>query len=107
MGELAVRCGELDSALHQLAAHLTSLLRDPAKYAAYFAWKEAPLPRRFQQRMGSLVQTHAKCRLCKWAYARKYGFRWRQETQDVLLDQAPDGGPWRGPPTTDRASAVR
>tara|TARA_B110001452_G_scaffold69581_1_gene56185 strand:+ start:435 stop:647 length:213 start_codon:yes stop_codon:yes gene_type:complete len=69
--------------------------------------QEAPLPRRFQQRMGSLVQTHAKCRLCKWAYARKYGFRWRQETQDVLLDQAPDGGPWRGPPTTDRASAVR
>lgn len=81
-----------------LAAHLSSLLADPAKYARYFAWKEAPLPRRFQQRMGALVATHAKCRLCKWAYARKYGFRWRQETQDVLLDQAPDGGPWRGPP---------
>ena len=79
-----VRRADFDSAA-ALATHLASLLAQPHKYLEYFAWKRAPLPSAFQHRL-AFVGTHAKCRLCRWAYAKKFGFRWSRETQEVLLD---------------------
>ena len=72
-----------------LAEHLASLLANPDKYLEYFAWKRAPLPNSFQHRL-AFVGTHAKCRLCRWAYAKKFGFRWSRETQEVQLER--EGG---------------
>ena len=69
-----------------LPTHLASLLAQPDKYLEYFAWKRAPLPSAFQHRL-AFVGTHAKCRLCRWAYAKKFGFRWSRETQEVVLER--------------------
>ena len=76
--------------LEKVAAHLHSLLDDPAKYLEYFAWKSHPMPEDFQKRFGGLVGTHAKCRLCRWAYARKYKLEWSQAEQRPL----PTSGLW-------------
>ena len=77
----------VDGDLTITATHLASLLAQPHKYLEYFAWKRAPLPSAFQHRL-AFVGTHAKCRLCRWAYAKKFGFRWSRETQEVLLEPA-------------------
>lgn len=74
-----VRADTFDST-EALGRHLLSLLDEPERYLAYFAWKRRPLPPDFQARLG-FVQTHAKCRLCRWAYARKYRFPWLQHEQ--------------------------
>ena len=73
-----------------LAEHLASLLAHPSKYLEYFAWKHVPLPNSFQHRL-AFVGTHAKCRLCRWAYAKKFGFRWSRETQEVMLEEGRSG----------------
>ena len=83
-----VRRADFESAA-ALATHLASLLAQPDKYLEYFAWKRAPLPSAFQHRL-AFVGTHAKCRLCRWAYAKKFGFRWSRETQEVVLER--EGG---------------
>ena len=69
-----------------LGEHLASLLEEPSKYLDYFEWKRAPLPSSFQHRL-AFVGTHAKCRLCRWAYAKKFGFRWNRDTQEVMLEE--------------------
>ena len=65
-----------------LAAHLKSLLDDPALYDSYFEWKRRPLPDAFVSKFG-FVATHAKCRLCRWAYATRHGYTWDQRRQII------------------------
>lgn len=69
----------------KLATYLQSLLDEPARYAEYFAWKRdaGSLSEAFQQRFG-FVGTHAKCRLCRWAYSHKYKLKWSQQAQRPL-----------------------
>ena len=74
-----------------LADHLRHLLATPAAYLRYFEWKRRPLPPAFQQRWSALVGTHAKCRLCRWAFAARHGFRWDRALQrpDLGAPEAP------------------
>ena len=65
-----------------LAAYLKSLLDDPALYDSYFEWKRRPLPESFVSKFG-FVATHAKCRLCRWAYATRHGYTWDQRRQII------------------------
>ena len=68
--------------LDKVAEHLQSLLAEPERYMEYFAWKSrGNLPDAFQRRFGGLVGTHAKCRLCRWAYAKKYRLPWSKKEQ--------------------------
>jgi hypothetical protein len=68
--------------LGELGFLMASFMRGArARYLDYFAWKRAGnLPAAFQRKF-SFINTHAKCRLCRWAYARKFGFRWNQREQ--------------------------
>jgi len=72
----------------KLSAHLQALLEEPSRYEGYFKWKERPLPEAFQRRF-AFVNTHAKCRLCRWAYAKKYGLAWSTQAQ---RPKPPSGG---------------
>ena len=66
--------------IERLAAHLQELLDEPERYLEYFKWKHRPLPEAFQRKF-AFVGTHAKCRLCRWTYAKKYGLPWSREQQ--------------------------
>ncbi len=79
----AIELRAFGGSIEKLVDHLHSLLDEPSRYMSYFAWKSAPLPEAFQRRFG-FVGTHAKCRLCRWAYARKYGLPWDQRRQRPL-----------------------
>ena len=78
----AVELRQFGGSLEKLAAHLNGLLDEPARYLEYFRWKERAdaLPPAFHRRFG-FVGTHAKCRLCRFAYAKKYGLPWNREQQ--------------------------
>lgn len=76
-----VELSAFGGSVEKLAAHLTSLLEHPAQYAAYFEWKSrGDLPEAFRRKF-AFVQVHAKCRLCRWAWARKWGLAWDQRAQ--------------------------
>ena len=79
-----VELRQFGGSLERLADHLHELLDAPHKYAEYFDWKRRELPESFQRRFGPLVGTHAKCRLCRWAWTRKHGLSWSQEQQRPL-----------------------
>ena len=73
------------SGAEELAEHMQQLLREPERYLEYFRWKKQKLPASFQRKFG-FVATHAKCRLCRWAYSHKYHFQWLQREQRPALD---------------------
>ena len=79
---------QFGGSLEALADHLHGLLREPRRYLEYFEWKARPLPEAFQRRF-AFVNTHAKCRLCRWAYAKKYGLAWSVQSQ---RPKPPSGG---------------
>ena len=81
-----VRMADFES-VEQLADHLQDLLQRPDRYLEYFKWKKRPLPDSFQRKFG-FVATHAKCRLCRWAYSQKFGYEWLQQQQMPLLQVA-------------------
>lgn len=80
----AVELRAFGGSLERLVSHLHTLLDEPAKYLEYFKWKEHALPPAFHRRFG-FVGTHAKCRLCRFAFAKKYGLPWSRELQRPLL----------------------
>ncbi len=75
--------------VEKLARHLQGLLDEPERYLSYFAWKRrGNLPVAFQRKFG-FVATHAKCRLCRWAWARKHKFAWdRRAQRPVPLEES-------------------
>ena len=79
----AVELRTFGGSVEKLAAHLHELLDQPERYAEYFKWKDAALPAAFQQKFG-FVGTHAKCRVCRFAYAKKYGLPWSRQQQRPL-----------------------
>ena len=72
--------------VEKLAAHLQTLVREPERYLEYFQWKRRPLPDSFQRKFG-FVATHAKCRLCRWAYSKKFRFAWDRQAQVPSFDR--------------------
>ena len=79
-----VQLRDFGGSVKALADHLRSLLDEPQKYLEKLAWKRSPLPDAFHARFG-FVATHAKCRLCRWAYARKFGLEWMRAEQQPRL----------------------
>jgi hypothetical protein len=65
-----------------LAAHLAKLARNKTLYESYHAWRRKPLDQAFVQKY-QFTKIHSTCRLCRWAYAKKYGFGFNQSSQRV------------------------
>ena len=63
-----------------LAAYLQRLLDTPDEYRSHFQWKNEPLSADFQHRF-HFLNLHSDCRLCRWAFSRKFGFKWEQPRQ--------------------------
>lgn len=60
-------------------------------YESYQAWRKKPLPEEFLQKY-NFTHTHSTCRMCRWAFAKRYGWGWNHaqqsiEEEDILLQE--------------------
>jgi hypothetical protein len=65
-----------------LADYLIKLARNKQLYESYHAWRKKPLDQAFVQKY-QFTKIHSTCRLCRWAYAKKYGFGWNHHLQEI------------------------
>jgi hypothetical protein len=66
-----------------LAQYLVRLSNNQRLYASYHQWRYQPMDETFVKKY-AFTNTHSKCRICKWAYATRYGLMWDQPRQEIL-----------------------
>jgi hypothetical protein len=66
----------------ELADYLVRLTTDKSLYESYHSWRQNPLDGAFVSKY-SFTKTHSICRMCNWAYAKKYGFYFNHSSQQV------------------------
>ena len=71
-----------------LAKHLNKVLNDEELYESYHAWRYKPLPTAFVKKY-NFSHVHSKCRICRWAYAKKYNYGWDKEQQEITFATPP------------------
>ena len=74
------------SSTHELAVHLARVAANKTLYKSYHTWRTRPLPKYFVQKYNFTQRVnnpHSACRMCKWAFAKKYGLGWDHEKQNM------------------------
>lgn len=66
----------------ELAQYMNKVVNDKALYDSYHEWRTKPLPESFREKF-EFTNTHSICRMCRWAYAKKYGLGWNHESQTI------------------------
>lgn len=69
--------------IEALSQHLNDVLNDEKLYDSYHAWRYKPLPKYFVTKY-NFTHVHSVCRICRWAYAKKYHYGWDKEQQEVI-----------------------
>ena len=64
------------------AMYLNMVAANKTLYESYHKWRSEPLPEWFRRKF-NFTHTHSTCRMCRWAYAKKYGLGWDHENQKV------------------------
>jgi hypothetical protein len=54
-------------------------------WETYHAWRKQPFPRHLKQKLELVPTEPLLCRICKWAYAKRYGLAWNPTTQQVQM----------------------
>lgn len=72
----------------ELGNYLIKVSGDQQLYEKYHAWRYQPLPEVFIKKF-NFTHTHSMCRLCRWSYARMYGFGWNHTYQTVQDTRVP------------------
>jgi Glycosyltransferase family 10 (fucosyltransferase) C-term len=65
-----------------LGSYLNKVAEDQKLYDSYHSWRYKPLPEVFINKF-NFTHTHSICRMCRWAYARSYGFGWNHTFQTI------------------------
>ena len=69
---------------HQaLADYLIKLTKDKDLYESYHKWRYEPLDDAFRDKY-EFTDTHSKCRICEWTYAKRHGLGWDHPKQTIL-----------------------
>lgn len=69
---------------HQaLADYLVKLTKDKDLYESYHKWRYEPLDDAFRDKY-EFTDTHSKCRICEWTYAKRHGLGWDHPKQTIL-----------------------
>ena len=66
-----------------LANYLIRLTHDKDLYESYHEWRFKPMDGVVTRKYG-FTKTHSNCRMCKWVFARRYGFGWNHSKQKIL-----------------------
>jgi len=80
-----------------LADYLNKVANNRTLYEFHQAWRsktyDTPslLPPEFHKKY-DFTNVHSNCRLCRWAYAKKYGFGWNHANQTIETTVYPRGG---------------
>ena len=65
-----------------LAIYLNKVAANKTLYESFHEWRKKPLPEPFRRKF-NFTYTHSVCRMCRWAYAKKYGLGWDHDNQSV------------------------
>lgn len=66
----------------ELGLYMNKVTANKTLYESYHAWRKKPLPEWFHRKY-YFRHSHSICRLCRWAYAKKYGLGWNHKNQTV------------------------
>jgi len=66
----------------KLARFMNKVAANKSLYETYHEWRTRPLPESMRRKF-EFTYTHSTCRMCRWAYAKKYGLGWSHESQTV------------------------
>ncbi len=65
-----------------LVKYLNQVMNNQTLYESYHAWRTKPLPESFHNKY-DFTRVHSTCRMCRWAFAKRYGLRWNASTQSL------------------------
>eukprot|EP00980_Cylindrotheca_fusiformis_P008417 scaffold1778_cov101-Cylindrotheca_fusiformis.AAC.4 len=71
-----------------LADYLILLTKDKSLYESYHTWRYADLDESFMKKY-DFTKVHSTCRMCKFSYAMKHGFRFDYRSQEVQQPRFP------------------
>ncbi|KAI2490662.1 alpha-(1-_3)-fucosyltransferase [Fragilaria crotonensis] len=54
-------------------------------WETYHAWRKQPFPSHLKRHLELVPTEPLLCRICKWAYAKRYGLAWNPTTQRVQM----------------------
>mmetsp|Transcript_39063 Transcript_39063/g.117403 ORF Transcript_39063/g.117403 Transcript_39063/m.117403 type:complete len:764 (-) Transcript_39063:1533-3824(-) len=67
----------------ELAEHLYAVIKDKSLYDNYHEWRNHAYDDVFLRKY-NFTHVHSECRLCRWAYAKKFGYPWDHESQRIV-----------------------
>ena len=65
-----------------LGEYLLKVAANKTLYESYHQWRKQPLAESFHRKF-DFTNTHSICRICRWSYAKLYGFGWNQTYQTI------------------------
>lgn len=65
-----------------LAEHLVKVVNDKELYESYHEWRKHPLSKAFRD-VYNFTMAHDACRICRFAFAKKYGIPFQHKTQTI------------------------
>ncbi|KAL7506327.1 hypothetical protein ACHAXN_003623 [Cyclotella atomus] len=65
-----------------LAKYLIEVSNNQTLYESYHAWRKEPYPEKFLAKY-NFTYVHNTCRLCRWAFAKKYGLGFNHTKQTL------------------------
>jgi len=65
-----------------LGKYLTKVANNQTLWESYHDWRRKPLPLEFREKF-NFTHIHSECRMCRWAYAKKYGLGWNHAKQEI------------------------
>ena len=72
----------------ELGEYLVKVAANKTLYESYHTWRTKPLPESFRRKF-NFTHTHSICRICRWSFAKLYGFGWNHAAQDVVEPAIP------------------
>ena len=68
--------------VQDLANYLNRVANNQTLYESYHAWRKEPYTDKFIEKY-NFTHVHPTCRMCRWAFAKKYGLGWSHSKQTI------------------------
>lgn len=73
----------------KLSIFVKDVVENKSKWESYQKWRTDQLAKDAFSQRHNFTRTPPTCRLCRWAYAKKYGLGWNHEEQSVRKNALP------------------